>query len=77
MKLTNAIWFAIGFLLPFLLMFATSVHAMDTQPAPTATESEHLFFLETLIVYIVGLFILLLGMSHGYAVTRKHDEVNV
>lgn len=60
-----------------LMVGITCCMAFADQPATTATEGEHLYFLENLLVVICNVLFGLLGAWSGYAVTRKHDKVNL
>lgn len=68
----HALKFGLGFML-FLLLVLSAIDVFAAQPASTATESEHLFFLGQLAVVVVCVLVCLWGASHGYAVGAKND----
>lgn len=67
-----AIKFGVIVMLVLLLLFS-AIEAFAAQPGPTATESEHLYFLGHLLVVIFGFLFALMGAVHGYAFGAKND----
>jgi hypothetical protein len=66
----RAIWTGIALLI-VLMVIAGEVFA--AQPAPDATQSVHLYFLENLLVVIFAFFFCLIGAAHGYKSGATND----
>lgn len=56
-----------------IVLMLLAGEAFADQPSSIALESEHLFFIENLLVVIFGFFFCLIGAAHGYSVGSKND----
>jgi hypothetical protein len=63
---SQAIKYGVAFLLALLLL-VSAFEVFAAQPAPEASEGEHLYFLGHLLVVAFSVFFAILGAAHGYA----------
>lgn len=64
----------IGIVVVIVLMIIAG-EASANQPSASAAESEHLYFLENLIVVIAGFFLLYKGIAHGFSVGANKQQM--